>query len=80
VKELGEIDMVSMAPEFAARLLRVWRASQDAVRDWRPSPYTGPIDVFGRPPATALPATAVQRTHECGTDERLAGALRELLG
>ena len=48
-------------------------------RDWRPSPYTGPADVFGLPPAMALPATAVQRRHECGTDERLAGMLRELL-
>jgi hypothetical protein len=28
----------------------------------------------------ALPATAVQRTHECGADGRLAGALRELIG
>jgi hypothetical protein len=38
-----ERDLVprDVAPEFAARLLRVWRASQDAVRDWRPSPYTG---------------------------------------
>ncbi len=69
-----------MAPEFAARSLRVWQANRDAARDWRPSPYTGPIDVFGLPPITALPATAVQRAHECGTDGRLAGALRELLG
>ena len=69
-----------MAPEFAARSLCVWRASHDAVRDWRPSPYTEPLDVFGQPPAMALPATAVQRRHERGTDERLAGALRELLG
>ncbi|HEX3956127.1 MAG TPA: phosphopantetheine-binding protein [Trebonia sp.] len=30
-------------------------------------------------PATALPATAVQRAHECGADGHLAGALRELL-
>jgi pimeloyl-ACP methyl ester carboxylesterase len=77
-----ERDLVprDVAPEFAARSLRVWRASQDAVRDWRPSPYTGPVDVFGRPPAMALPATAVQRTHACGADGRLAGALRELIG
>ncbi|MGD0069924.1 MAG: hypothetical protein ABSB76_41765 [Streptosporangiaceae bacterium] len=76
-----ERDLVprDVAPGFAARSLRVWRASQDAVRDWRPSPYTGPADVFGLPPAMALPATAVQRRHECGTDERLAGMLRELL-
>jgi hypothetical protein len=58
----------------------VWRASQDVVRDWRPSPYTGPVDIFGQPPATARPATAVQRTHECGPYEHLAGALRKLIG
>jgi len=69
-----------MAPEFAARSLCVWRASQDAVRDWRPSPYTEPLDVFGQPPAMALPATAAQRRHECGADGQLADALRELLG
>jgi hypothetical protein len=69
-----------VAPEFAARSLRVWQASQDAARDWRPSPYAGPIDVFGPPPAMALPATATQRAHECGADGHLAGALREPLG
>jgi pimeloyl-ACP methyl ester carboxylesterase len=68
------------APQFAARSLRVWQASQDAARDWRPSPYTGPVDVFGPPPATTLPATAVQRIHQCSTDGQLAGALRKLLG
>jgi pimeloyl-ACP methyl ester carboxylesterase len=68
------------APEFVARSLDVWRANQDAVRDWRPSPYTGPIDVFGLPPiTTVLPATVVQRTSE-GADGRLAAALRELIG
>ena len=35
---------------------------------------------FGQPPAMALPATAVQRAHECGTDGQLARALRELIG
>jgi len=68
------------APEFVARSLRVWQASRDAVRGWRPSPYAGPVDVFGRPAAMALPTSVVQRTHECGTDEQLADALRELLG
>jgi len=58
----------------------VWRANRDAVRGWRPSPYSGPVDVFGPPPAMALPATAVQRAHQCGTGGQLAGALRELLG
>jgi hypothetical protein len=77
-----ERDLVprDVAPEFTARSLRVWRANQDAAGDWRPSPYTGLIDVFGRPPVTALPATAVQRTHECSTDGHLAGAFRELIG
>ena len=77
-----ERDLVpeDVEPEFATRSLRVWQANQDAVRDWQPSPYTGPVDVFGRPPATALPATVVQRTHECGADGRLAEALRELIG
>jgi hypothetical protein len=55
-------------------------ASWDAVRDWRPSAYTGPIDTFGLPPVTALPTTVAQLTHECGTDGRLAGAFRELIG
>jgi len=67
-------------PEFVARSLCVWRANQDAVRDWRPSSYTGPLDVFGRPLAMARLAAVVQRTHECGADGHLADALRELLG
>lgn len=77
-----ERDLVprDVAPEFAARSLRVWQASQDALRDWRPSPYTGPVDIFGLPTITALPTTVIQRTQECATGERLAGALRELLG
>jgi thioesterase domain-containing protein len=68
--------------EFAARSLRVWQANQDAVRDWRPQPYSGPVDVFvgpaGHPSAADLPATA--RTHECATGGQLAGVLRELIG
>ena len=77
-----ERDLVprNVAPEFVARSLRVWRAGRDAVRDWRPSPYTGPVDIFGLPPVMALPATVVQRAHECGTEGRLADALRELIG
>ena len=76
-----ERDLVprDVAPEFVARSLRVWRANRVAVRDWRPSPYSGLIDLFGLPPIMALPATVVQRTHECGADGRLAGALRQLL-
>lgn len=77
-----ERDLVprNVAPEFVARSLRVWRANRDAVRDWRPSPYPEPIDVFGLLPTTALPATVVQRTHECGADGRLVSAFRELIG
>jgi hypothetical protein len=77
-----ERDLVprNVAPEFAARSLRVWRANRDAGRDWRPSPYTGPLDVFGRPPITGLPATVALREHECGGDGHLAGALLELIG
>lgn len=77
-----ERDLVppNVAPEFVARSLRVQQASRDAMRGWRPSPYTGPVDVFGLPPITDLPATVDQRPRECGTDERLAGALRELIG
>jgi pimeloyl-ACP methyl ester carboxylesterase len=82
-----ERDLVArdVAPEFVARSLRVSRANRDAVRDWRPSPYSGPLDVFGQTPfptlpTTALPTTVLQRTHECGTDGQLADALRELLG
>jgi hypothetical protein len=66
--------------DFGARSLRVWQVNRDAVRDWQPSPYSGPIHTFGLPPITALPATVVQLTHECGTDGRLAGAFRELIG
>jgi hypothetical protein len=38
------------------------------------------MHIFGLPPIMALPATVVQLAHECGTDERLASALRELIG
>ena len=78
------------APDFVARTLTVSRANRDAIRDWRPSPYTGPLDIFGQPPitarpttilpTTALPTTVRPRTHECDANEQLADALRELLG
>jgi hypothetical protein len=71
----------NVEPEFVARSLGVWQANRDALRGWRPSPYTGPVDVFGLPPiTTALPATVVQRPREGGPDGRLAAALRELIG
>jgi pimeloyl-ACP methyl ester carboxylesterase len=76
-----ERDLVphDVAPEFVARSLRVWQANQDAVRDWRPSPYPGPVDVFGRLPIEGWPATVVQRAHACGADGQLPDALRELI-
>jgi hypothetical protein len=76
-----ERDLVprDVAPEFVARSLRVWRANRDAMRDWRPSPYTGSLDIFGLPATMVLPTTVTQRTHECGADGSLADALRELL-
>ena len=72
-----ERDLVppGVAPEFVARSLRVWRANRDALGEWRPSPHTGSLDVFGRPPITGLPDTVVQRTHEYQAD-----ALRDLIG
>ena len=77
-----ERDLVpqDVPPEFVARSLRVWQANRDALRDWRPSPYAGPVDVFGQPPGTAWPATVVKRTHECDADGRLISAFRELIG
>ncbi|HEU5332913.1 MAG TPA: thioesterase domain-containing protein [Actinocrinis sp.] len=67
-------------PEFAARSLRVWRANRDAGRDWRPSSYTGLVDLFGSQPIASLPAAVVQRTHACDTDESLVKMLHELVG
>lgn len=68
------------APEFVARSLAVRRAGRDALRDWRPSPYAGTVDVFGDAMIPALPATAVSRPHACGTEDDLVSALRELIG
>jgi hypothetical protein len=68
------------APEFAARSQRVHQASQDAMRAWHPSPYTGPVHILGQPPAITLPATVTQHTRQCRTDGQLADALRELIG
>ena len=60
-------------PGFAVRSLRVWRANQDAVRDWRPQPYPGSLDVFGM---GELNWPALQRVHD---GRLLADVLRELV-
>jgi hypothetical protein len=76
-------------PDFVARSVRVWQANQDAVRDWRPRPHDGPLDVFGtgeRPSIVDRPAAGGSgvhigsRVHECATGDELAGVLRELIG
>lgn len=72
-------------PDFVARSLRVWQANHDAVRDWRPAPYPGPLDVF-RDPGSRQPIDwpATVRAHECaaGPDGThvLADDLRRLVG
>jgi len=72
-------------PDFVARSLRVWQANHDAVRDWRPAPYPGPLDVF-RDPGSSQPIDwpATVRAHECaaGPDRThvLADDLRRLVG
>jgi hypothetical protein len=76
-RDLAPLDVT---PEFIARSLRVRQANRDALRDWRPSPYAWPVDVFGQPLATALPETVFQRTHEFGADGHLIKAFRELIG
>jgi surfactin synthase thioesterase subunit/acyl carrier protein len=78
-------------PEFVARSLRVWQAAHDAVRDWRPAPYPGPLDVFRVPGGDRRgpvdwPETVATRAHECaaGPDgtrvPALADDLRRLIG
>lgn len=76
-------------PDFVARSLRVWQANHDAVRDWRPAPYPGPLDIFrdpgsGRRQPVDWPATVTRRAHECAAGQDgthvLADDLRQLLG
>jgi hypothetical protein len=78
-------------PEFVTRSLRVWQATHAAVRDWRPTAYPGPLDVFrdngsDRRPPVDWPATVTERVHECaaGPDgtpvAAVADQLRRLLG
>lgn len=75
--------------DFVARSLRVWQASHDAVRDWRPAPYPGPVDIFrdpGRLRSIDWPATVTRRTHECAAGQdgthvlAIADELRQLIG
>jgi thioesterase domain-containing protein len=77
--------------DFVARSLRVWQANRDAVRDWRPAPYPGPLDVFHDPGSGRLrsvdwPATVTTRAHGCAVGQdgthvmAVAEELRELIG
>lgn len=59
---------------ICANLMR--EAFEMAIR----SPSVGALDILGLPPVTAAATTVVQRADECGTDGRLADALRELIG
>ncbi|MFI9007916.1 thioesterase domain-containing protein [Actinosynnema sp. NPDC053489] len=62
------------APDFVARAWRVWRANEDALRDWRPGPYTGTLDVVGDPSfAAGWPAGRVREHAD-------VAALRGLIG
>lgn len=80
-----ELDLVpsDATAEFVSRSTRVWQANEDAVRDWAPRPYSGPLDVFLSPshdrPAFADWPSAVTREHT-PPDGDVAGALRGLIG
>ncbi|TDP92975.1 phosphopantetheine-binding protein [Labedaea rhizosphaerae] len=69
--------------EAAERMLRVRQSIEDAVRGWPPRPHPGVLDLFttaSGPSTVDLPAAEV-RVHECAPDDqRLAVALRELIG
>ncbi|ROP35012.1 thioesterase domain-containing protein [Saccharothrix texasensis] len=80
-----ELDLVppDATPEFARRSARVWQANEDAVHDWEPRPYPGPVDVFLSPsgdrPVFADWPSAVTREHT-PQDGDVAGPLRGLIG
>jgi pimeloyl-ACP methyl ester carboxylesterase len=80
-----ELDLVpsDATPEFVGRSARVWQANEDAVRDWEPRSYSGPLDVFLSPsgdrPAFADWPSAATREHT-PQDGDVAGALRGLIG
>ncbi|MCE6996443.1 thioesterase domain-containing protein [Saccharothrix sp. S26] len=66
-------------PAFVTRAWRVWQANQDALRDWRPQPYRGPLDVVrsdGRSPIAGWPESSVGAVREHAG----VAALRELIG
>jgi hypothetical protein len=69
-------------PDFVTRVLRVWQANQDAVRDWTPQPYPGALDVFRDPHGdrSQVVRSTAQRVHECASGDELAAALRGLIG
>ncbi|TQM85331.1 phosphopantetheine binding protein [Saccharothrix saharensis] len=80
-----ELDLVpsDATTESVRRSVRVWQANEDAVRDWEPRPYPGPVDVFPGPspdrPAFADWPSAVTREHT-PPDGDVAGVLRGLIG
>ncbi|MCC8242952.1 thioesterase domain-containing protein [Saccharothrix luteola] len=80
-----ELDLVpsDTTPEFVRRSARVWQANEDAVRDWEPRPYSGPLDVLLSPsgdrPAFADWPSAAAREHT-PRDGDVAGVLRGLIG
>jgi pimeloyl-ACP methyl ester carboxylesterase len=80
-----ELDLVpsDATPEFVGRSARVWQANENAVRDWQPRPYPGPLDVVLSPsgdrPAFADWPSAATREHT-PQDGDVAGVLRGLIG
>ncbi|MDQ2586699.1 thioesterase domain-containing protein [Saccharothrix yanglingensis] len=67
-------------PGFVARARRVWRAAHDAVRDWEPRPYPGPLDVFRAPsgapsPIADWPAGAARQVREHDDPAALRGMI-----
>ncbi|HET9143118.1 thioesterase domain-containing protein [Actinophytocola sp.] len=79
VRLLAAIDAGLVPQDEPADAAGVWQANRDAVRDWRPEPYPGTLDVLGSGSTVDWPATV--RVHDCTADGRpLAVVLRELIG
>lgn len=83
VRLLADIEFELVEPTEDVTKPQVWQANQDAVRAWRPSAYSGTLDIFrdpGRPGAVDRPPAAAQRVHDCAGIEALAAALLGLIG